>query len=82
MGYNNALIAPDRKTIANVLQGQGYQTACIGKWHLGWDWNNIEAGPENVDFSKPIANGPTTRGFDYFMESSHHWIWLLMCMWK
>lgn len=66
MGYNNALIAPDRKTIANVLQGQGYQTACIGKWHLGWDWNNIEAGPENVDFSKPIANGPTTRGFDYF----------------
>lgn len=66
MGYNKALIAPDRRTIASVLRDQGYQTACIGKWHLGWDWNNIEAGADSVDFSKPITNGPTTRGFDYF----------------
>lgn len=66
MGYNKALIAPDRRTIASVLRDQGYQTACIGKWHLGWDWNNIEAGKDSVDFSKPITNGPTTRGFDYF----------------
>lgn len=66
MGYNKALIAPDRRTIASVLSDQGYQTACIGKWHLGWDWNNIEAGADSVDFSKPITNGPTTRGFDYF----------------
>lgn len=66
MGYNKALIEPDRRTIANVLRDQGYHTACIGKWHLGWDWNNIEKGPDSVNFSKPIANGPTTRGFDYF----------------
>ena len=66
MGYNKALISPDRRTIASVLSDQGYQTACIGKWHLGWDWNNIEAGKDSVDFSKPITNGPTTRGFDYF----------------
>lgn len=66
MGYNKALITPERKTIGSVLQNQGYQTACIGKWHLGWDWNNIDAGPDNVNFSKPITNGPTTRGFDYF----------------
>lgn len=66
LGYNKALIAPERRTIADVLQGQGYQTACIGKWHLGWDWNNIEAGEHSVDFSKPITNGPTTRGFNYF----------------
>lgn len=66
MGYNKALISSDRRTIASVLRDQGYQTACIGKWHLGWDWNNIEAGKDSVDFSKPITNGPTTRGFDYF----------------
>ena len=66
MGYNKVLISPDRRTIASVLRDQGYQTACIGKWHLGWDWNNIEAGKDSVDFSKPITNGPTTRGFDYF----------------
>ena len=32
------LIAADRLTIAGVLGQQGYDTACIGKWHLGWDW--------------------------------------------
>lgn len=65
-GYSKALIAPDRETMASMLKKQGYTTAGIGKWHLGWDWNNIGAGKDSVDFSKPVANGPTTRGFDYY----------------
>ncbi len=65
-GYDKALIPEGRETMASMLHRQGYTTAGIGKWHLGWDWNNIEAGKEHIDFSKPIANGPTTRGFDYF----------------
>jgi arylsulfatase A len=32
------LIAPDRLTIGRLAQQHGYQTACIGKWHLGRDW--------------------------------------------
>lgn len=32
------LIDPDRLTIAGLLREKGYQTACVGKWHLGWDW--------------------------------------------
>lgn len=32
------LIAADRMTIGTLAQQQGYHTACIGKWHLGWDW--------------------------------------------
>ena len=65
-GYDMALIAPERETMASMLKKQGYTTAGIGKWHLGWDWNNVDAGTDQVDYSKPIANGPTTRGFDYF----------------
>ena len=36
--FGEPLIAPDRMTIGTLAQHQGYRTACIGKWHLGWDW--------------------------------------------
>jgi len=65
-GYSKALIPEDRLTIGGFLQENGYVTAGIGKWHLGWDWANIEAGQDSVDFSKKVGNSPTTRGFDYF----------------
>ncbi len=64
-GYDKALLDPKRQTIASFLQAQGYHTGVVGKWHLGWDWANIDAGKEKVDFSKPIQNGPNTYGFDY-----------------
>ncbi len=49
-------------------------TTCIGKWHLGWTWPTKDgqpprSGPDrlsNVDFTRPIADGPTTRGFDSY----------------
>lgn len=73
-GYSKALISQDRTTVAEFLQDNGYKTAYVGKWHLGWDWsilpndskdiNNLDAKPK-VDFSKPVKNGPKTHGFDY-----------------
>jgi arylsulfatase A len=36
--WGKPLIAKDRLTIAGLLKQQGYQTACVGKWHLGWNW--------------------------------------------
>lgn len=65
-GYSKALIPSERKTIASLLQENGYKTAGIGKWHLGWDWNNVSAGNNSIDYSKKIKNGPTTLGFDYW----------------
>jgi arylsulfatase A-like enzyme len=36
--WGGPLIAPDRVTIGPLAKQHGYRTACIGKWHLGWDW--------------------------------------------
>ncbi|MCL2815623.1 MAG: sulfatase-like hydrolase/transferase [Oscillospiraceae bacterium] len=43
-------LMPDTPTIASALKKQGYDTACIGKWHLGLAQN-----------CRPLSNG-----FDYF----------------
>ena len=66
-GYDRPLIERGRRTVAQMFQGEGYRTACIGKWHLGLDWTLKD--PEDkysVDFEKPVCGGPTSLGFDYF----------------
>lgn len=45
--FGEPLIAPDRLTIGGLAKQQGYRTACIGKWHLGWDWP-IPAAQRNL----------------------------------
>ena len=79
-GYSAPLIEKDRSTVGSVLQKSGYYTAAIGKWHLGMNMTRREGGRPakdrwdgdgNVDFTKPIADSPITRGFhEYFGVSA------------
>jgi arylsulfatase A len=80
--FAKPLIAKNRMTLASLLKGDGYDTACVGKWHLGLDWAlkpDAPADPDKnvfetwdrksqdyIDFSKPVTGGPLDRGFDYF----------------
>ena len=75
--YEPPLIQPEVPTLPSYLKSQGYYTACIGKWHLGWDWagpqkpqmDPIKRNPQKhleFDFTRPIEGGPTARGFDYY----------------
>ena len=65
-GYDRALIEPGRMTAASLLKEHGYRTACLGKWHLGWTWPKVGPTQEDVDYARPIEDGPTSVGFDYF----------------
>lgn len=74
--YEPPLIDEHRLTLPAFLKQHGYQTACMGKWHLGWNWpgpqpsrmneNRSAQARLNWDFSKPIRGGPTERGFDTY----------------
>lgn len=57
---NGALLPdPDRVTIADLLKSEGYNTAAIGKWHLGY--GNVQP----CDFTGKLTPGPLDLGFDY-----------------
>ncbi|MDB4473879.1 sulfatase [Opitutaceae bacterium] len=49
-------IHPDETTLGELFQNAGYRTACIGKWHLG--------------FEDPFL--PKNQGFDYYFGLLHN----------
>jgi arylsulfatase A len=53
----------DEITIADVLHERGYETACIGKWHLGWDepFRPLRHGFDEF-FGLPYSNDSTEWG--------------------
>ncbi len=51
------LIEKGQVTIATLLRDQGYHTAMVGKWHLGF----YEHG-----YDQPLRGGPVDCGFDTF----------------
>lgn len=55
-----AVIKEGQETVASLLKKQGYRTAMVGKWHLGFE----EAAEE--DYKGELAGGPAHRGFDSF----------------
>lgn len=70
--WGTSILERDRLNIALLTRGFGYATGCFGKWHLGLTWQTTDGqfptpvgkGKSNVDFTKPIADGPIDRGFD------------------
>ncbi|MFP4353901.1 MAG: sulfatase family protein [Phycisphaerae bacterium] len=79
-GFMSPLIDPGRMTLASMLKSAGYNTAAVGKWHLGLDYQSYgytDRGDPldwkddgKWDFTKPILSGPRSLGFDYFFGIS------------
>ncbi|MEM9723517.1 MAG: arylsulfatase [Bacteroidota bacterium] len=74
--YEPPLIKDERTTLPEMLQENGYATACVGKWHLGMNWpgeqKSIRVEQRHAlnqytwDYSQPTQGGPIDHGFDYY----------------
>ena len=72
--YDGSVFKKDQLTLPAMLRQKGYATACIGKWHLGWNWDAIrkpDAPAKSIhhtdyDWSRRFPGGPLDFGFDYY----------------
>lgn len=80
--FDPPVFDPEDLTLPEMLKQRGYRTACVGKWHLGWNWSDIQKpgtnptsdvknrnatfAPNAFDWSKPLSGGPLSHGFDYY----------------
>lgn len=60
LGYGASLIDTGRTTVASMLDGLGYRTGGVGKWHLGLQ------DEQPTDYAEPLRPGPVSLGFDYY----------------
>lgn len=78
--FSPPLIPESRMTLASFLKQNGYATACIGKWHLGMNWNKPKLKGKDrkkgkvkatLDLGDKMTGGPNAVGFDYFYGFTH-----------
>lgn len=84
-GLDPPLIDAGQLTVPGLLKQHGYDTACVGKWHLGMQWTDTSGksvayipvetkgrprSGVDVDYEKPVTGGPTARGFDWYFGIS------------
>lgn len=67
-GFLRPRIPSGQLTLGHMMRSAGYQTGYVGKWHLGTTMQTKDGkiqGSSNVDFTKPLTNGPVQHGFDF-----------------
>lgn len=60
MNPSPLVVDTKRATLASLVKRQGYATACLGKWHLGF------GDSPKPDWNVDLKPGPLELGFDHY----------------
>jgi arylsulfatase A-like enzyme len=74
--YQESPIKQSDMTLGKMMRQAGYQTAFLGKWHMGGDYyrkgtteiyrqSDRSKAEMDVDINRIIGSGPLDHGFDY-----------------
>ncbi|MFY0654937.1 MAG: sulfatase-like hydrolase/transferase [Cyclobacteriaceae bacterium] len=78
-GGDPNVVSPNNNLAAR-LKNEGYITACIGKWHLGYNSSGRVGGPELVgfdhsyDYQTGITDDNETRTAEFTDKNTSDWI--------
>lgn len=66
--WNGKLVVdPQRITMAQHLKNQGYKTAYMGKWHLGWGKSDQgRSFRADINWNQTLPEGVLECGFDHY----------------
>ncbi len=61
------VVTPDRFTMAQHLKNQGYKTAYMGQWHLGWGKSDQgRSFRADINWNQTLPEGVLECGFDHY----------------